>query len=420
MNSNRTVTSTFSSASIAVTPTGDFGNINVDSVILRTFTVTNGSAAVNLNVGTILLAGSTNFTKPIDNCSGQIVLPGANCTFQIRFLPTVVGNTTGTLTIPSNDPTNPNLAVPLSAFGTNAQVFSDVLGTSFAENHINSMFYNGITLGIGGGLFGPNGLVTRGQMSAFIIRALEGDPVGTCPAPPFTDVPADNIFCMHITRMAQLGITIGIGGGLFGPDLNVTREQMSAFIIRALEGDPPPTIALTVPMSGAQMVPPVAPAGTGTAIVTVNLTTGAMTGTLSFLNLTTAATLAHIHQAPSGVSGPVVLDFSSAITPGQTTGSIPINVTLTPALIDALIAGNLYFAVHTVTNPGGEIRGQLVSPIPQRFSDVPGTNQFFKHIDRMAELGITLGIGGGLFGPSQNVSREQMAAFIARAFLGIP
>jgi hypothetical protein len=75
-------------------------------------------------------------------------------------------------------------------------------------------------------------------MAAFIVRALEGNPAGVCAAPPFTDVPVTNQFCRHIERAVALGITQGIGGGLFGPAQNVSREQMAAFIARAFLGLP--------------------------------------------------------------------------------------------------------------------------------------------------------------------------------------
>jgi hypothetical protein len=41
------------------------------------------------------------------------------------------------------------------------------------------------------------------------------------------------------------------------------------------------------------------------------------------------------------------------------TAVVPPNSTLTQAQFDALLAGELYFNVHTAANPGGEIRGQI-------------------------------------------------------------
>src|SRR5947209_3826982 len=83
-------------------------------------------------------------------------------------------------------------------------------------------------------------------MAAFIIRALgEFDPP-TDVAQRFTDVPQSNIFYGFIDQMAVRQITLGCGRDsqgnlLYCPGDPVTREQMAAFIIRALGVlNPPP------------------------------------------------------------------------------------------------------------------------------------------------------------------------------------
>jgi hypothetical protein len=62
-------------------------------------------------------------------------------------------------------------------------------------------------------------------------------------------------------------------------------------------------------------------------------------------------------------------------------------------------------------------RGEFTPPTPgsQRFLDVPPSHPFYAFIDRMAELQITLGCGGGNYCPNNVVLREQMAAFLIRA-----
>ena len=53
----------------------------------------------------------------------------------------------------------------------------------------------------------------------------------------------------------------------------------------------------------------------------------------------------------------------------------------------------------------------IVSP----FADVDPSNTFYNNIVNMANSGITSGCGGGNFCPKDNVTREQMAAFLNRA-----
>ncbi len=107
--------------------------------------------------------------------------------------------------------------------------FSDDDGTSF-EADINALAAAGITKGCTATTFCPDLSVTRGQMAAFLVRAL-GLP-GTS-----TDYFSDDngtLFESDINRLAAAGITKGCTATTFCPDLNVTRGQMAAFLHRAL------------------------------------------------------------------------------------------------------------------------------------------------------------------------------------------
>jgi hypothetical protein len=67
---------------------------------------------------------------------------------------------------------------------------------------------------------------------------------------------------------------------------------------------------------------------------------------------------------------------------------------------------------------GVELRWQRqISPAPATatFTDVPTTHLFFQQVEAMKASGITTGINATTFGPDQNVTRGQMAAFLARA-----
>jgi hypothetical protein len=83
-------------------------------------------------------------------------------------------------------------------------------------------------------------------MAAFIIRAKEGEPPSTACASgsPFTDVDQNDWSCKYIKRLKDLNLTTGYGGDptTYAPSLTITREQMAAFIIRALEGEPSSTL----------------------------------------------------------------------------------------------------------------------------------------------------------------------------------
>jgi hypothetical protein len=116
------------------------------------------------------------------------------------------------------------------------KLFSDVQFNNPFYDHVMKIVDSGITLGCGPDTYCPANPVTRGQMSAFIIRAKEGEPTTGPATATFTDVPLTHVFFRHVERMAALGITLGIGGGLYGPDLNVTRAEMASFLVRAVDG----------------------------------------------------------------------------------------------------------------------------------------------------------------------------------------
>lgn len=60
------------------------------------------------------------------------------------------------------------------------------------------------------------------------------------------------------------------------------------------------------------------------------------------------------------------------------------------------------------------VLGAGVAVAAHQFSDVPDSNIFHDDIDFLVSRGVTLGCGGGNYCPDQAVSREQMAAFLAR------
>jgi hypothetical protein len=123
-------------------------------------------------------------------------------------------------------------------------------------------------------------------------------------------------------------------------------------------------VTIIAMLSGMQEVPPVATPGSGTATLDVNLATGAMSGTVTFTGLTSNATAAHIHQAAAGVNGPIIIPLVGGAGATAGTWMVPAGTVMTPAQLTALQANQLYINVHTLTNPGGELRGQIIFSAP--------------------------------------------------------
>ncbi|MDJ0952650.1 MAG: S-layer homology domain-containing protein [Acidimicrobiia bacterium] len=113
--------------------------------------------------------------------------------------------------------------------------FTDTVGHTF-EADIDKLADAGVTLGCNppdNTMFCPNDPVTRGQMAAFLVRAFGYVDVGDVE---FIDI-AGNIFETNVLKLATAGVTRGCNppdNTLFCPHDSVTRGQMAAFLHRAM------------------------------------------------------------------------------------------------------------------------------------------------------------------------------------------
>lgn len=107
-------------------------------------------------------------------------------------------------------------------------------------------------------------------------------------------------------------------------------------------------------LAAAEEVPSNSSAARGVAVIAVDPATKAVTGTI--LTTGIAGVSAHIHQGAKGVAGGVIIPLA-----GGTGGvwSVPGGSVLSDAQYSAFQANGLYVNVHTPSNPGGEIRGQI-------------------------------------------------------------
>ena len=111
-----------------------------------------------------------------------------------------------------------------------ASSFADVAAGSYYAKAVAWAVENGITTGTGDGKFSPDATCTRAQAVTFLARALSAKASGKAE---FSDVPADSYFADAVAWAAANGVTEGIGGGLFGSDNDCTRGQIVTFLYRA-------------------------------------------------------------------------------------------------------------------------------------------------------------------------------------------
>ncbi len=192
-------------------------------------------------------------------------------------------------------------------------------------------------------------------------------------------------------------------------------------------------------LSGDNQVPPLASDGTGFAAMSAD---GAQT-TLDYVIISYGVMeiiQAHIHLEAADANGPVVAFLFGPADPAVTSDGILVRGSLTGAdliasgdfdgsmgqLLDRLRAGRAYVNVHTIANPGGEIRGQLGGLTPPAgqggtFTDDDGSTHE-GNIEVIAAAGITLGCNppaNDNFCGRDSLTRGQGAAFFARA-LNLP
>ena len=137
------------------------------------------------------------------------------------------GNTTDTITKPSTKPSTPG--------GTPSEPeeptwpFEDVTeGDDWFYDAVAYVYENGIIAGTDETTFEPYMELDR-AMAAQLFYNLEGKPAVTGDST-FTDVTSGHWAVEAITWAAQNDIVAGIGGGLYDPDSNVTREQFAQML----------------------------------------------------------------------------------------------------------------------------------------------------------------------------------------------
>ena len=111
-----------------------------------------------------------------------------------------------------------------------AMELSDVAEDVYYAEAVRWALSEGITTGAGESSFSPDATCTRAQAVTFLARALNAK---TASAAEFSDVPTDSYFADAVAWAAANGVTEGIGGGLFGSDNSCTRGQIVTFLYRA-------------------------------------------------------------------------------------------------------------------------------------------------------------------------------------------
>lgn len=129
----------------------------------------------------------------------------------------------------------------------------------------------------------------------------------------------------------------------------------AALLSTSVVAQPTPMNKFTVQLSGDQEVTPGDPDGSGTASIRINTRSGQLCYMLRVRGIE-PATAAHVHEAPAGSAGPVVVTLQ-APTSGQSSGCVKIG----REEAEEIVANpeDYYVNVHNDPYPAGALRGQL-------------------------------------------------------------
>lgn len=113
---------------------------------------------------------------------------------------------------------------------SHALPFTDLAAGAWYEDSVAYVYRHDLMSGFSEDTFGPNAALSRAQLCQ-ILYNMEGRPAVTGSGS-FSDLADGAWYTDAVTWAASKGIVDGYGGGLFGPDDNITREQLASILYR--------------------------------------------------------------------------------------------------------------------------------------------------------------------------------------------
>jgi uncharacterized repeat protein (TIGR02543 family) len=227
--------------------------------------IDNGDGSITLpGGGTVKTDDGVIITVPentIINSNGDIIIPnGGTATLEIADgikielsggssitdsgNSIIVGNSGGTITHDNGHTFNiPEDAViildedtPLGYYIDFDNLFVDITDSDWYYDSVIFAYTHGLMTGTNANpmMFSPNMPMTRGMIVTVLYR-MAGSPDVSSLQNPFGDVASDKYYAAAVIWAAANGIVSGYGSNKYGPDDNVTREQLAAILYNYLK-----------------------------------------------------------------------------------------------------------------------------------------------------------------------------------------
>ena len=138
----------------------------------------------------------------------------------------------GNSNVPSGSPVEiPDSSIPLESPGTVwSNPFNDVQESAWYYDAVRFVSENGLMAGVSAGVFDHSANMTRAMLAQILYNKEEQPAVGSGGV--FTDVAAGTWYYRAITWAAENRIVSGYGNGIFGPNDQITREQLVTMLWR--------------------------------------------------------------------------------------------------------------------------------------------------------------------------------------------
>src|SRR6056297_517156 len=153
-------------------------------------------------------------------------------------------------------------------------------------------------------------------------------------------------------------------GGTMSNVYSLSRGLTALLALLLIAAAPAAAQSFTAALSGANEVPPVDTEASGTVEAELDGLELTLSGSFNGLESDYNADIgSHIHAGAADENGPVIIPLDPTLDAGNRGGTFEAasnTFTLTQQQADDLAAGLLYVNIHSVDNPSGEIRGQLI------------------------------------------------------------
>lgn len=127
--------------------------------------------------------------------------------------------------------------VPQASASAQSSVQTDDITGHYFESSIRTLIEKNVMSGYGEGIYKPNNAVTRSEFASLIVRALMPGTVKAADAnlaSQLTDLVPSAWYYSAVTRAVEMGIVGGYPDKTFQPEKEISRQEMAAMIMRAI------------------------------------------------------------------------------------------------------------------------------------------------------------------------------------------